>query len=239
MSDQCALDANGNLREAEDIEFYASSLTPKPCLQHRAAANFVTSLADQKADDDGNPFIKAPRRARVTTKKSTRVKAVPESPSDEEDEDYPDLIDASDSEDSDSKSEMAVDNDEIASILPSRTVPGRSKSTVGNPQTRGKTSTATSASKRKQTSDSASAPAAKKTNRVTIEEVQDEGDTPTKATVTKNPIYLFYEVVPKNAVGYAGSPGDKHYKAGRADERQCPVTLVGSSSVNSTLPSTC
>ncbi|KAJ6529071.1 hypothetical protein DFH09DRAFT_931714, partial [Mycena vulgaris] len=28
----------------------------------------------------------------------------------------------------------------------------------------------------------------------------------------KNPIYLFYEVVPKNAVGYAGSPGDKHYK---------------------------
>jgi hypothetical protein len=67
-------------------------------------------LAAEKADNDGNPFIDAPKRSRA---KANRVRTVPESVSDQEDDDFelPDLIDPSDSERSDD--EMDVDNDEV------------------------------------------------------------------------------------------------------------------------------
>jgi hypothetical protein len=76
----------------------------------RDTDKLAQSLAAEKADDDGNPFIDAPKRSRA---KANRVKLVPESVSDEEDDDFelPDLIDPSDSEGSDD--EMDVDNDEV------------------------------------------------------------------------------------------------------------------------------
>ncbi|KAJ6604922.1 hypothetical protein B0H10DRAFT_1957410 [Mycena sp. CBHHK59/15] len=39
----------------------------------------------------------------------------------------------------------------------------------------------------------------------------DDEDT-NKPSATRNPIYLFYETVLKNALGSSGTPGDKHYK---------------------------
>ncbi|KAJ7429252.1 hypothetical protein B0H11DRAFT_2266386 [Mycena galericulata] len=235
MSDQCALNADGSLRDASEIDFYesesdtktlpASSAELRRGTWKRDTDRLAESLAAQKADDDGNPFVEVPkRRARAST---ARVKAVPESVSDQEDDDYdlPDLVDASDSEDSDG--EMEIDNDEIASFLLSKTVPGRSKSANSKPQTRGKT---TSAAKRKHTSESASAPAPKRTNRATVEEVEDEDDPPAKPA-TKNPIYLFYEVVSRNSVGYAGAPGDKHYKCFHGNRQIITVSKASRSNL--------
>ncbi|KAJ7817018.1 hypothetical protein B0H13DRAFT_1923190 [Mycena leptocephala] len=184
MSDQCAPDANGNLKDASEIDFYESESDTK------ALAAKSTVFAAEKADDDGNPFIDAPKRSRA---KANRVKLVPESVSDEEDDDFelPDLIDPSDSEGSDD--EMDVDNDEIASLLQFKTVPSRSKSS--------KTQTRATSGKRKHTSDSASAPATKK---------------------TRNPVYLFYEVVTKNSLATRVPPAISTTSAFTAIVRSSP-----------------
>ncbi|KAJ6576277.1 hypothetical protein B0H10DRAFT_1963588 [Mycena sp. CBHHK59/15] len=143
----------------------------------RETDKLTWSLTAEKANNDGNPFIEAPKRPRA---RAPRVKVVPESISDQEDDDYelPDLVDVSDSSDDEGgDDEMDIDNDEITLILPSKTVPARS--TSNKTQTCAKAATP-AAGKRKQTSDSASAPAAKKANRrATVEEV-DEDDPPTK-----------------------------------------------------------
>ncbi|KAJ6491224.1 hypothetical protein DFH09DRAFT_1105053 [Mycena vulgaris] len=183
MSDQCARDANGNLKDASDIDFYGSESDTKALPQKttelrrgtrkRDTDKLAKSLAAEKADDDGNPLIEGTKRSRA---KAPRIKAIPESVSDQEDTDFelPDLIEASDSEGSHDQMDIHC-------------------------------------GKRKQTSDSARAPGINKPNQPTVEVVDDEDGTPTKPANTRNPINLFYELVPKNSVGYAGAPGDKHY----------------------------
>ncbi|KAJ6586480.1 hypothetical protein DFH09DRAFT_1274914 [Mycena vulgaris] len=135
MSDQCARDSAGNLLDASQIDFYESEsdekalpaviVPPRRGDRKRRTDKLAASLLVEQEDKDGHaPVRRAPRATRTT---STRVKAVPESISEEEDEDFamPDLKDASDSEDSDSEDEQGVDNDEIADLLPSKTVPAR------------------------------------------------------------------------------------------------------------------
>ncbi|KAJ6592267.1 hypothetical protein DFH09DRAFT_1273369 [Mycena vulgaris] len=217
MSDQCARDSAGNLLDASQIDFYESEsdekalpaviVPPRRGDRKRRTDKLAASLLVEQEDKDGHaPVRRAPRATRTT---STRVKAVPESISEEEDEDFamPDLKDASDSEDSDSEDEQGVDNDEIADLLPSKTVPARGGVPSSKPQTR----TSGSGGKRKQATESASAPPTKKAMRATAVEVEDEGDAP-KTTQFKNPIYMFYDVVAKNSEGSTGKPGDKHYK---------------------------
>ncbi|KAJ6609450.1 hypothetical protein B0H10DRAFT_2225969 [Mycena sp. CBHHK59/15] len=186
MSDQPAWDANGNLRDAADMEFYESESDTRPLTapsahRKRATDKLTESLAAEKADDDGNAFVAHPKRSRA---KAPRVKAVPEFVSDQEDSDFelPDLVDPSDSEGSDD--EMDVDNTELASILPSKTIPARSK--VANSKTQTRAAAAPSA-KRKQMSESASASATKKLNRrATVEEVEDDDAPPIRTSSPVN-----------------------------------------------------
>ncbi|KAJ7435090.1 hypothetical protein B0H11DRAFT_1937904 [Mycena galericulata] len=169
---------------------------------------------------------------------TTRVKKVPESISDQEDDDYeiPDLIDASDSEASDD--EMEIDNKEIASLLTSKTVPRRSTSTKSKPQTRAKTTSVMSSVRplrkwrMKMIPRRNTAPATKKSRRATVEEVEDEDDSP-KVISTRNPIYLFFESVNQNSVGYAGSPGDKHYKCFHGNREIITISKASNSNVRS------
>ncbi|KAJ6609173.1 hypothetical protein B0H10DRAFT_2194010 [Mycena sp. CBHHK59/15] len=229
---QCARDSDGNLKDASEIEFYESESDDKPMpavsnegptrrisTRKRHTDKLTESLAAEHADDDGNPEVtRASRALRAGGTRAPRAKFVPETQSEEEDDDFdmPALEDPSDSDASDTEGEP-MDNEEIADLLSSKTVPahgGRSS----KPQTRHKTS----ATKRKQTEDSASARPAKKATRVTIEEVDDEDDPP-KATF-KNPIYLFYDMVPKNSEGSVGKTGDKHYKCRHGNGRIITVT---------------
>ncbi|KAJ7793168.1 hypothetical protein B0H13DRAFT_2689699 [Mycena leptocephala] len=105
MCDQPARDANGNLRDAADMEFYESESDTRPLPapsgpqprrgnRKRETDKLTQSLTAEKADDDGNPFVAHPKRSRA---KAPRVKAVPESISDQEDSDFelPDLVDPS------------------------------------------------------------------------------------------------------------------------------------------------
>ncbi|KAJ7495644.1 hypothetical protein B0H11DRAFT_1910397 [Mycena galericulata] len=253
MSDQCAQDSDGNLKDASKITFYESESDEKALpavpsgplrrgIRKRNTDKLAEGLTAENADEDGNPQMK--RAPRAGTARAARVQTVAETPSEEEDDDFemPGLEDVSDSDDSDSEYEL-VDNNEantldfssfyfqsegslqLSDILASKTVPARGGAS-SKPQTRQKAS----AGKRKQLDEPASAPPAKKgdappkkATRVTIEEVEDEGDIP-KATQFKNPIYLFFDVVAKNSEGSTGKPGDKHYKCRHGNGRILTVT---------------
>ncbi|KAJ7440565.1 hypothetical protein B0H11DRAFT_2252899 [Mycena galericulata] len=208
MSDQCAQDSDGNLKDASEITFYESESDEKALpavpsgplrrgIRKRNTDKLAEGLMAENADEDGNPQMK--RAPRGSTARAARVQTVAETPSEEEDDDFemPGLEDVSDSDDSDSSSQLS-------DILASKTVPARGGA-ASKPQTRQKAS----AGKRKR-EEPASAPPAKKgdalpkkATRVTIEEVEDEGDIP-KATQFKNPIYLFFDVVAKNSEGSTG-----------------------------------
>ncbi|KAJ7489773.1 hypothetical protein B0H11DRAFT_1912769 [Mycena galericulata] len=136
----------------------------------------------------------------------------------------PALQDVSDSEDDNSDSENeAVGNDEasvqqLADLLSSKTVPAHGSARSSKPQTRRKPS----AERRKRSEESAPALPAKKAPRITVEEVEDEDDPP--KSMYKNPVYLFYDKVTKNAEGSTGKPGDKHYKCRHGNGRIITVT---------------
>jgi hypothetical protein len=48
----------------------------------------------------------------------------------------------------------------------------------------------------------------------------------------RNPIYLFYEIVSKNAEGQSGKPGDKHYKCYHGNCKVLTITRAMRSSLN-------
>ncbi|KAK7056101.1 Transposase-like protein [Favolaschia claudopus] len=180
MTDQCALDTNDNLKDTSEIGFYesetnAKAISAKSTELHRSgrkrqADNFALYLRAEKADNNGNPIVEAPKKSRSTA------------PRNEEDKNYDDngneisgladVCDSSDNEDSDNG--MDIDNEEILSLLHSKTVPGHSRKT----ETRAKEA-GNSAGKRKQVAESAGTPAAKRVNRKAIvEELEDEDDPP-------------------------------------------------------------
>ncbi|KAK6977279.1 Transposase-like protein [Favolaschia claudopus] len=224
MSDQCALDKNGGLKDASEIDFYNSESDERPTAPSTAAAprrsfrkrdttKLTLYLEAQKADDDGNPKA-APKTKAPTAPRALRTKKVPETATEAADEDFydmPELGDVSDSEDEfDGDSDAELDNDEassgfLADLLPTKTVPARG----GN---------STRLQKRKRTVEEAGAPR----RNVTVEEVDDEdGDANPQF---KNPIYYFYELVGKNSEGSPGNPGDKHYRCRHGNGRIITVT---------------
>lgn len=125
--------------------------------------------------------------------------------------------------------------EKIADLLSSKTVPARAGAASTKPQTRQKSTT----TKRKHSTESASA-RAPKVGRVTVEDVEDEGDAPKTTTVcfltlhaslslnsilqVKNPIHLFYDVVPTNAANSTGKPGDRHYKCRHGNRKIITIT---------------
>ncbi|KAJ7242281.1 hypothetical protein C8J57DRAFT_1477478 [Mycena rebaudengoi] len=228
MSDQSALNADNSVKDASEILFYNSESDDIPLPnaltgvlrrggRKRNTDKLTESLAAEHADENGNAKTKSAHHA--SGPRAPRVKTVPETLSEEEDDDLemPGLEEVSDSNDSDSEDED-IDNDEITDLLSSKKVPARSGAS-SKPHTRGKSS----GQKEKQSGESAAAPAAKKSTRATVEEVEDESDFP-RTTQFKNPIYLFYEAVNKNAMGTTGKPGDKYYKCRHGNRKIVTVT---------------
>ncbi|KAF8170047.1 hypothetical protein K438DRAFT_1773969 [Mycena galopus ATCC 62051] len=238
---------NGILKDATDITFYESESDEKPLpsvsgivpsrcsARTRNTNRFTKSLAAQKAEDDRNTPIQ--RRSNASTPRP-RIKHIPESPSDEEDEDFDDLpaledvLHSSDEGESDSE-DFGIDHDEVCRILNSAL--GVHSNTIlfrlpifwppRQSQTRVK-------------------PIAPKRRRATVEEVENEADLerPAKSKrlrmktifnvtshyleycAVQNPIYLFYETVPKNENGSIGDPGDKHYKCHHGNRKIITIT---------------
>ena len=57
----------------------------------------------------------------------------------------------------------------------------------------------------------------------------------TQKTITKNPIYLFYEQVDTAADGTPGKDGDKHYKCHLGGRKVLTITRAMKSSLNGNL----
>ncbi|KAJ7508008.1 hypothetical protein B0H11DRAFT_1902322 [Mycena galericulata] len=119
MSDQCAQDSDGNLKDASEITFYESESDEKALpavpsgplhrgIRKRNTDKLVEGLTAENADEDGNPQMK--RAPRASTARAARVQTVAETPSEEEDDDFemPGLEDVSDSDDSDSRACMVL-----------------------------------------------------------------------------------------------------------------------------------
>ena len=53
-----------------------------------------------------------------------------------------------------------------------------------------------------------------------------------KESGKRNPIYLFYEIVSKNAEGQVGKPCDKHYKCYHGNRKVLTITRAMRSSLN-------
>ncbi|KAG2041342.1 hypothetical protein BDR03DRAFT_979344 [Suillus americanus] len=117
-------------------------------------------------------------------------------------------------------------NVELADVLPMKTVPPRGGNSDPNAhQLRKK---ANAKSKRKAVGNASAANRLHLSKRAHVEDAEDDGDIllPSSSQVPQvdvrlkrpkphgptNPIYLFYEEVPKNAQGVEGTKGDKHYK---------------------------
>ncbi|KAJ7936410.1 hypothetical protein B0H13DRAFT_1853473 [Mycena leptocephala] len=233
MSEQCARDSNGNLKDATDITFYESESDEKALppvsgavpsrrsTRTRNTEKLTTSLAAEKADDDGN--APAQRRSNAGAPRP-RIKHVPESTSDEEGEDFDDLpvledvSYSSDEGESDSE-DFGVDHDEIAYLLASKTIPARAGKS-SKQQTRAKPTapkcrrpTIEEVADEEDLERPAKAQNHSKSRRATVEEVEDEDDLP-KATST----------VPKNENGSVGDPGDKHYKCRHRNRKIITIT---------------
>ncbi|KAK7001098.1 hypothetical protein R3P38DRAFT_2796132 [Favolaschia claudopus] len=236
MSVQCALDKDGNLKDASEIEFYNSESDEKPTappagtaaprrgLRKRKTDRLTLGLKAQQADDDGNSKP-VPTTKRPAAPRAPRVKLVPETATEAADKDFddmPDLENLSDSEDEfDDDSDDGLDNEELADLLPTKTVPARG----GN---------SSRLQKRKRGVEETRVPR----RQATVEEVEDEDDSASQQNTAtteeqgddypkqtfKNPIYCFYEPVGKNSEGFTGNPGDKHYKCRHGNGRIITVT---------------
>ncbi|KAF8210030.1 hypothetical protein K438DRAFT_1753634 [Mycena galopus ATCC 62051] len=150
MFDQPARDANGNLRDGADTEFCETELDTRP---------LPTRSAEPPTSSQNTLLL---RRPTTTATLSSHASF-----------ELPDLVNPSDSEGTDD--EMDIDTEELASILPSRTIPGRYKAANSQAQTRAATATTAPSAKRKQNSESAIASATKRPNhQATIEVVEHE-----------------------------------------------------------------
>ncbi|KAJ7893875.1 hypothetical protein B0H14DRAFT_3661965 [Mycena olivaceomarginata] len=171
-------------------------------------------LTAEKADDDGQPPASHVPRARASG--APRTKFIPESVSDEEDEDFDDLPDLeevshSSDEGSDSESDFEmIENEELADLLSSKTVPARGGAVSSKPQTRRKSS----GTKRK-ADESAGVSPHKSSCRATVEEVEDEDATKIRGP---NPSGA------GNAEGTVGKPGDRHYKCRHGSRKIITIT---------------
>ncbi|KAJ7867484.1 hypothetical protein B0H14DRAFT_3441698 [Mycena olivaceomarginata] len=206
------------------------SQPPASTSQHsqETTDRLTESLAAENAEDDGQPLAPRMSHARATGTIHTKTKFIPESVSEEEDEDFDDLPDLeevshSSDEGSDSESDFEmIDNEELADLLSSKTVPARGGAVSSKPQTRRKSS----GTKRK-ADESPSVPPHKSSRCATVEEVEDE-DAPKIRHPKPNGV--------GNAEGTVGKPGDKHYKCRHGNRKTITITKGLLRKLKSTLP---
>ncbi|KAF4620482.1 hypothetical protein D9613_001145 [Agrocybe pediades] len=196
---QCAVGADGKLRDAKDIPWYhdaddAAPINDPNSQQGRGkrvknTTKLEASLAAQKQDDDGKPIAPKAQRRSVGNPKPARRVCQPQETDDDMDDDGVYVISSGSEDDEGSASEFEDDevvmtNEELASVLPSKTVP----LTAAAPQTSSANTVA-------------SAPPPIKKND-SFSSLMDG---------KKNFVYLFYEPVTTDADGSV-VPNAKYYK---------------------------
>ncbi|KAM6491786.1 hypothetical protein JOM56_012826 [Amanita muscaria] len=210
--------------------------------------NMAAFIVEEGLDEDGLPEKhpgRSERRQRKRKRKQARSVVQEEGDDDNEDSDF---SNSGTSDESSSQSESNgsddIPNDELADVLPSKTAPITKRSKMMTARSR-QINSASVSSKAKSTAH------VKKSRKViVVEEVEDEDtssprDPPAIETMNnteqikkpggvkrRNPVYLFYEVVPQNASGQPGDPGDKHYHCCHGNHKVLTVTKPMKSNLN-------
>ncbi|KAG6823237.1 hypothetical protein H0H92_010903, partial [Tricholoma furcatifolium] len=229
----CALDENGNLKDAADIVWYHDKDTETPIASsgsnplgrghrtHNTAR--MADILDAEQDSDTGGGNSKPRQSHKRRRKAKRKPKI-NNDTDIEDASYT----ASSSEESSDELDsdvMEITNAELANSLPSKTVPTKDR-------------TVSAKANRKSRH-------AKKRSRPTIGDISDaEAPLPPrphklpnepvikKASGKRNPIYHFYEEVSIGSNGTAGAPGDKHYRCYHGARKTLTVTKAMNHSLN-------
>ncbi|KAG1841278.1 hypothetical protein F4604DRAFT_1939544 [Suillus subluteus] len=177
----------------------------------------LTESITAELASEGSPNVPAtkskPRRTKKSKTTQNRFEGLAvEGDLDNEGSDYTSpsssLLDTA--SDSDRESDVIeITNEELAHLLPSKTVPEQSNSRRA----------ATTVTMQKSPVDLEDA-------------VPLRGSVPAVKATKRNPIYHFYDVVQSNAAGQAGDPGDKHYKCYLGNRKVLTITRAMKSSLN-------
>ncbi|KAK7433563.1 hypothetical protein VKT23_020717 [Stygiomarasmius scandens] len=235
-----ALNADGTLKDAEEIPFYHSAgddsdspmagpsqMTGRGKRKIDKSRMQAILAAEQESDADPAPRKSVPRRRR---QRKSHTAA-----------DFDDINDSDFSQNSgknddstDSDPDFHITNEELAESLPTKTVP------EGSQRPRPKKSSKQK-SRRREPSVEEVTPHQRDTLNKRKHNMEDGADDSTstlemyiKATPrrkTSNPIYLFFEQVLLNAQGSPGAPGDKHYKCYHGKRKVLTVTKAMKSCV--------
>ncbi|SJL18443.1 uncharacterized protein ARMOST_22032 [Armillaria ostoyae] len=247
--DQCALNADGTLKDASEITFYldADSVTPlvpgpsdapaaealHRCGQHhKKTAKLSASLIAEQQDEDGNPVLPSVPRKRRLRKAKGKAKARADGviDIDEDDDDYEDTDAELDDGETDTSDEddSAIPNKELASMLPSKTIPLGGKPAEHQLRKASKTKPP---KKRQHVAEEEGSTSRDTTPRVVPDSQPSTSNVRSKK---KSAIHYFFELVRVDAKGntFQGAPGDKHY---RCHHGQCKIiTILGTSRSNLT-----
>ncbi|KAG6823497.1 hypothetical protein H0H92_010023, partial [Tricholoma furcatifolium] len=229
-TDQCALDDNSNLLDAQDITWYndpddeaplhslggvkTDAADPPPgglrrgTRQHNSG-RLASITAAEKLDEHGNLTKKFVERQseKIRTIRRYKKKAktdVTINDNDSGDEDYTDSGSVSESDDSDDDNGTIITNAELAESLSSKMIP----MTGRHSGTRKRKSVASIGSN---DVDYSGTPQAALNSEENIDESISKTRT-SKSGSKRNPIYHFFEAVECGADGRRGNPGDRHYK---------------------------
>ncbi|KAF4617983.1 hypothetical protein D9613_012957 [Agrocybe pediades] len=227
-SENCAVGPDGQLRDAKDIPWHNDVDDVLPILSSTSGTSLnleqgrgkrlkktgrlEASLTAQKQDDDGNPIApKAQRRSVGNPKPARRVNQAQET-DDDMDDDGVYIISSGTSEFEDD--EVVMTNEELASVLPSKTVP---LTAAGNSKKRKYVAgPATSSKKHHPAPSSDVGPEAPQTSSANTAAsapppIKKKDSFSSLMDRKKNFVYLFYEPVTTDADGSV-VPNAKYYK---------------------------
>ncbi|GLB44045.1 putative protein dimerization activity [Lyophyllum shimeji] len=208
----------------------AASPSEEPARATRAnrGGRMAVLIEEEHLDEHGKPKKQQNPRRTTKRKRSSKLKKAADAGSEDGDDD--DFFSGESDSSSDNDSDIEeIPNDEMADILPSKTIPQKK---LMKPRT-------------------SSGPKKKPRPSVTIEDVEDE-DLPrrtatsntsappeprestsgTKKKKTRNQIYLFYEVVARSVDGSTGDPGDVHYRCYHGNHKILTVKKTMKSNVS-------
>ncbi|SJK99091.1 uncharacterized protein ARMOST_02377 [Armillaria ostoyae] len=256
-SDQCALDTDGRLKPAAQIDFYFDKDDDVPMagpavgtkghsrMRRSNTGGRLKELVDAEMRDEHGQLTAPPKTRRCTKRKKGKRKMQAKSN---------DTLDGAASESNDSafaadddsesctdtsESDREVTNNEIADILPSKTVPD-------NVQSKRKHVTVEEIEDDENIASNSISDKSKKAHRYIIEDDSEDDDNspapqsdqpsvPAKRTCKvgkHNPIYYFYEEVLLNAEGKPGNKGDKHFKCYHGNRKVLTITKAMKGSLN-------
>ncbi|KAI0282676.1 hypothetical protein BC826DRAFT_921532 [Russula brevipes] len=214
--DQCALDENGQLRDAEDIPWFNSPSDKDPIpLPPNTALQDI--LAAERLDEWGDLDKKHRQRKPHSKRNTKRVKVMDNSSDLDPDDDEYQTDTADSTSEASNASQDEISNGELANALSSKTLPQSVRRSQPGKRKRPEQSAVDDAQ-----------PSHATTPSLTLSSsfVMDGSSKETKqvSPLTSNPIYYFYEAIHSAPQGIKAEEGDKFYQCYHGGRKILRVT---------------